>query len=68
MNDAVTALAVWNGQLVAGGRFTQAGGDTNAACLAKWDGASWSALGNTGFSSDDTNYLPVVSAAGRSWQ
>ena len=67
-NDAVAALAVWNGQLVVGGCFTQAGGDTNAACLAKWDGTSWSALGNTSFSSDDTNYLPVCLRPGRSWQ
>ena len=58
----VTALAVWNGQLVAGGRFTQAGGDTNAAYLAKWDGASWAPLGNTLLSCADTNYTPSIAA------
>jgi RHS repeat-associated protein len=57
---AVSALAVWNGQLVVGGCFTQVGGDTNAACLAKWDGTSWSTLGNLTFSSDDPNYPPAV--------
>jgi RHS repeat-associated protein len=61
-NGMVRALAVWNGQLVAGGRFTQAGGDTNAAYLAKWDGASWSPLGNALLSSDDTNYTPLIAA------
>ena len=57
----VGALGVWNGQLVAGGCFTRAGGDTNAACLAKWDGTAWSPLGSTGFSTDD-DLTPFVSA------
>ena len=58
----VTALAVWNGQLVAGGRFTQAGGDTNAACLAIWDGTAWSPLGKARLANADTNYPPSIAA------
>ncbi len=44
-NDAVTALATLsNGDVVAGGRFTDAGG---VACnrIARWDGSVWSTLG-----------------------
>jgi len=45
----VFALAVYDGQLVAGGAFTAvidpAGGVTAANRLAVWDGGGWSALG-----------------------
>lgn len=45
MNDHVYALAVLpNGDLVAGGEFTTAGG-SSAQHIARWDGRSWSALG-----------------------
>ncbi len=33
-----------NGDLIAGGRFSNAGG-TSAANIARWDGSAWSALG-----------------------
>jgi len=51
-NNTVNALAVDNaGNLYAGGAFTQAGGLT-VNRIAKWDGASWSAVGTgTGASS-----------------
>ena len=43
--DYVAALAVApNGDLVAGGRFTSAGG-VPANSIARWNGTSWSALG-----------------------
>jgi hypothetical protein len=41
----VNALAYANGQLYAGGTFTNAGGIT-ANRIAKWNGTSWSALGS----------------------
>src|SRR6185436_15833401 len=48
-NTSVNALAVYDDgggpALYAGGSFTSAGG-VPASCIAKWDGASWSALGS----------------------
>jgi hypothetical protein len=45
MNGDVYALAVLpNGDLIAGGNFTTAGG-TSANGIARWNGTSWSALG-----------------------
>ncbi|MFY9342957.1 MAG: hypothetical protein WAT39_10740 [Planctomycetota bacterium] len=42
----VTALQILpNGDLVAAGRFTAAGG-VPANCVARWDGSAWSALGS----------------------
>ncbi len=42
---SVNALAVMpNGDLIAGGSFTAAGG-VSANAIARWDGAAWSALG-----------------------
>jgi hypothetical protein len=43
---SVNALTVLpNGDLVAGGQFTSAGG-VSANGIARWDGTSWSALGS----------------------
>ena len=39
----VHALMVYNGELIAGGEFTTAGG-TEANCIARWDGTTWSPL------------------------
>jgi hypothetical protein len=41
----VSALAVFNGRLIAGGNFTTAGGSA-AAHLAAWNGTAWGPLGN----------------------
>src|SRR5262249_30006571 len=38
------ALTVYGGQLIAGGRFTEAGG-VSANNIARWNGTAWSALG-----------------------
>ncbi|MBX3390531.1 MAG: hypothetical protein KF691_13865 [Phycisphaeraceae bacterium] len=43
VNGSVSALAVQNGMLIAGGGFTEAGG-VSALGLAKWNGTSWSAF------------------------
>lgn len=46
LNDAVYALdASLPGQLLVGGRFTDAGGNPAADRIARWDGSAWSALG-----------------------
>ena len=46
LDSTVRALVLdSNGHLYAGGWFTKAGG-TSASSVAKWDGASWSALGS----------------------
>ena len=48
MNDYVSALTVYPpqaGELIAGGWFTIAGGNP-AACIARWDGATWQPLGS----------------------
>ncbi len=42
---SVSALAVYNGELIAAGEFTTAGG-TPANYIARWDGTIWSALGS----------------------
>jgi hypothetical protein len=44
LGPQVYALAEYNGQLIAGGYFTTAGG-VSANCIAAWDGSSWSPLG-----------------------
>ena len=44
MNDYVDDVAVYNGQLIAGGEFATAGG-VAATNIAAWDGSSWSSLG-----------------------
>ena len=43
---AVFALTVWDGNLVAGGRFATAGGEA-AKSIARWTGLSWEPIGNT---------------------
>lgn len=45
MDGRVTALAVHNGELYAGGLFENAGG-VPARNIAKWNGQSWSPVGN----------------------
>lgn len=42
---SVRALTVYNGSLIAGGAFTQAG-EEPANFIARWDGSAWSALGS----------------------
>jgi hypothetical protein len=40
----VNALTVYNGELIAGGRFVKAGG-ADANMIARWDGSNWQPLG-----------------------
>ena len=48
-DPTVKALTVYDGKLIAGGRFTSAGGQT-ANYIAQWDGLLWQAIGS-GFNS-----------------
>ncbi|MEO6349144.1 MAG: hypothetical protein ABIP53_00650, partial [Candidatus Limnocylindrales bacterium] len=48
LNNDVNALALLGGQVVAGGAFTDAGGDAARDYIARWTGSSWSALGSNG--------------------
>jgi len=45
LNDQVKAMINYGGDLIAGGSFTNAGGDPDADFIACWDGAQWQALG-----------------------
>ena len=63
LNDDVYTLAVaGNGDVYAGGRFTQAGG-VAANYIAKWNGTAWSALG-TGTSNGMNNVVFALAIAG----
>jgi hypothetical protein len=42
----VRALGVWDGDLVAGGNFTRAGGTPGAKYVARWGGSAWYAIGD----------------------
>jgi hypothetical protein len=44
MNNTVLALTVYQGELIAGGSFTMAGGQA-ASRIARWDGSSWQPIG-----------------------
>lgn len=44
MNGPVSALTVFNGELIAGGEFTNAGG-TPVNNIARWNGTTWAQLG-----------------------
>lgn len=45
MNGVVRALTTYNGELIAGGDFTSAGG-VAANRIARWDGSTWQPLGS----------------------
>lgn len=60
----VSALAVSETNLYAGGIFTAAGGRP-ANCIAKWDGSSWSALGSgMGGSGSAPAYVTALAVLG----
>jgi len=46
LNDTVSAVAVSGSNVYVGGAFTDAGGNSNADRIARWDGSAWQALGN----------------------
>jgi hypothetical protein len=58
----VSALATIGDSLYAGGAF-HAAGSVNAASIARWDGATWSALGQGLTNGDDFGSASVLSLA-----
>jgi hypothetical protein len=55
----VDALTVYNGELIAGGGFTSAGG-VSADNIARWNGSAWQTLGELGNPGlYDADYSPV---------
>ncbi|MCI1186405.1 hypothetical protein MON38_03170 [Hymenobacter sp. DH14] len=63
VNGQVRALAVaGNGEVYAGGNFTQAGG-TTASGIARWNGTAWSSLG-AGNSNGVDGFVNAVAVAG----
>jgi hypothetical protein len=61
MDNAVRALAVFNGELIAGGWFTSAG-SVSANYIAKWNGTSWSEMSG-GMTCSSFPYPSVISLA-----
>ncbi|MFH1748250.1 MAG: hypothetical protein ABIG44_14545, partial [Planctomycetota bacterium] len=57
----VLALTVYNGELIAGGYFTTAGG-VSANCIAKWNGTSWAPLGTGMAEFPGSGFSPAVGA------
>jgi hypothetical protein len=57
MNSTVYALTVYDGELIAGGQFTNAGG-VSANRIARWNGSTWQPLG-TGIEDGPVNALAV---------
>jgi hypothetical protein len=57
-DPGVTALAVYDGQLIAGGNFDYAGG-VSAHQVAAWTGDSWNALGSGPNNDDGVNAIAV---------
>ncbi len=45
LNGNIYALTVWNGNLIAGGNFTNLSTGTTLNHIAQWDGNAWTALG-----------------------
>lgn len=56
-NEQVQDLAIYQGELYAGGRFTEAGGNP-APILARWDGAAWQPVISSAMNED--NSLPEI--------
>ncbi|MCX6292340.1 MAG: T9SS type A sorting domain-containing protein [Bacteroidetes bacterium] len=46
LGEQVNALAVYNGNLYAGGAFTMDGGSTSLLHISKWTGTNWIAVGS----------------------
>lgn len=58
LNGRVNVITVVGPDIYAGGIFSNAGGDTNADNIARWDGHHWNALG-TGLNGEVTTIVSV---------
>lgn len=59
LNNQVFSIKIIGANIYAAGAFTDAGTDTNADYIAKWNGSVWSALGNAPL--DNAVYTTAVS-------
>ncbi|MGQ9927994.1 MAG: hypothetical protein ACUVS4_14120, partial [Chloroflexaceae bacterium] len=46
LNNSVNTVAINGSDVYVGGQFTDAGGNPDTDCIARWDGARWHALGS----------------------
>lgn len=63
--DNTAAISASN-PLYVGGAFTDAGGDTAADYLAKWDGSTWSKVASTAFTARSGVFLNYVASIAKS--
>jgi hypothetical protein len=62
-NHAVLTMTNFDGELVIGGSFTNAGGASDTTALAKWNGARWARVGPE-LSGLATNQVTALAATG----
>ena len=60
LNSSVYAIAVAGANVYVGGGFLNAGGNSNADHIARWDGSTWNALGSG--LNDDVEAIVVAGA------
>ena len=58
-NYRVSALTVYNGDLIAAGGFFQHADGESVGCVARWDGAQWRRMGTGGFPIGDVTSMAV---------
>jgi len=64
VNGAVYTLYVWNGNLLIGGDFTNAGGDQQADELAVWNNSNFTDIANASSGVDPFNFGEVHAISG----
>ena len=65
LNNLVYVIAVSGGDVYVGGAFNDLNGDFTADKIAKWDGSTWSSLGNNGAGGGSLNsYVNAIAVDG----
>lgn len=59
INNDVLSLTIYDGKLIAGGKFTGAGGVSGADYIAAWNGSSWELVGAGSTFNSDVQALTV---------